>query len=259
MATKKAMLIDIKRCFGCLSCETACKQIHGFSTDPEPTLSDTAFTVVETRGDKFVRKICMHCEEPACASACPVGAISKSALGPVLYNADKCIGCRYCMLACPYSVPRYQWTKLAPFVKKCDLCSERIKAGGQPVCTEACPVQASVFGDRDTLIAEAWNRIRSDSSYEPRIYGLEEAGGASVFFVSDVPFEKLGFKTAPTGTQPMPTLTASALGDSPKVVIMGGTILSALYWVTQRRREVALAEAEEKAAITKMKGERSQP
>ncbi len=82
MAKQKAMLIDIKRCIGCLSCETACKQLHGFGTDPEPTLSDTAFTVVETRGDKFVRKVCMHCDDPACASACPVGAISKTALGP---------------------------------------------------------------------------------------------------------------------------------------------------------------------------------
>jgi len=257
MPRQKAILVDIKRCIGCLSCETACKQLHGFGTDPEPTLSDTAFTVVETRGNKFVRKICMHCEDPACASACPVGAISKSQLGPVLYNADKCMGCRYCMIACPYSVPRYQWTKLAPFVKKCDMCSDRIKTGGQPACVEACPAQASIFGNRDEMIAEAWNRIRTDSSYVPRIYGLEEAGGTCVLFVSDVPFEKLGLKAAPTGNQPMPTLTASALGDSPKVVIMGGTILSALYWVTQRRREVALAEAEEKATINKIKGEGS--
>ncbi len=151
MAKEKALLIDIKRCIGCMSCETACKQLHGFSTDPEPVLSDTAFTVVETRNDKFVRKLCMHCDDPACASACPVGAISKMALGPVVYDADKCIGCRYCMLACPYQVPRYQWTKLAPFVKKCDLCVDRVKAGKPTACAEACPVQATVFGDRDEL------------------------------------------------------------------------------------------------------------
>ncbi len=151
MPKQKAMLIDIKRCVGCLSCETACKQLHGFSPEPEPTLSDTAFTVVETRGAKFVRKICMHCNDPACASACPVGALSKTPLGPVVYNADKCIGCRYCMLACPYQVPRYQWTKLAPFVKKCDMCSERIKAGKSTACAEACPVQATIFGNRDDL------------------------------------------------------------------------------------------------------------
>jgi len=257
MATRKAMLIDIKRCIGCMGCETACKQLHGFSPDPEPTLSDTAFTVIETRGDKFVRKVCMHCDDPACASACPVGAISKSPAGPVVYDADKCIGCRYCMLACPYSVPRYQWAKLAPFVKKCDLCAERVKLGGQPACTEACPAQASVFGNRDELIAEAWQRIRSDSSYVPHIYGLEEAGGGSVFFVSDVPFEKLGFKAAPTGNRPVPSLTTAALGDSPKVVIMGGSILSALYWVTQRRREVALAEAAEQSSGRNTKDRRS--
>ncbi|HVP50142.1 MAG TPA: 4Fe-4S dicluster domain-containing protein, partial [Candidatus Bathyarchaeia archaeon] len=191
-------------------------------------------------------KLCMHCNDPACASACPVGAIKKTPLGPVVYDAGKCIGCRYCMLACPYSVPRYQWAKLAPYVKKCDLCAERVKAGRQPACTEACPVQASIFGERDALITEAWSRIRSDASYVPRIYGVEEAGGGSVLFVSDVEFEKLGFKPLPTGSQPVPTLTASAMGDSPKVVIMGGSILAALYWITQRRRDVAMAEAAEK-------------
>jgi len=257
MPKQIAMLIDIKKCVGCDSCEAACKQLHVFNTEAEPTLSDTAFTVNESSGDKFVRKVCMHCNDPACASACPVGAIKKTSLGPVVYDADKCIGCRYCMLASPYQVPRYQWSKLAPFVKKCDLCSERVKAGNQPACTEACPVQASIFGDRDALIADAWNRIRSDSSYVPRIYGVQEAGGGSVLFVSDVEFEKLGFKPVPTGNQPLPTLTAAAMGDSPKVVVMGGTILSALYWITQRRREVALAEAEEKSAIDRIKQERS--
>jgi len=164
----------------------------------------------------------------------------------VVYDAGKCIGCRYCMLACPYQVPRYQWTKLVPFVKKCNMCAERVGTGSQPACTEACPVQASIFGDRDELVAEAWNRIRSDSSYVPRIYGMQEAGGGSVFFISDVEFEKLGFKPLPTGTQPMPTLSAAAMSDSPKVVVIGGTILSALYWITQRRHEVALAETQQK-------------
>src|SRR3974390_2487848 len=257
MPKQKAMLIDIKRCIGCGSCETACKQLHGFNPDPEPTLSDTTFTVIEPRGDKFVRKVCMHCNDPACASACPVGAIKKTALGPVVYDAGKCIGCRYCMLACPYQVPRYQWTKLAPFVKKCDLCSERLKAGGQPACTEACPVQASVFGDRNQLIADAWERIRSDASYVPQIYGLQEAGGGVVLFASEVDFENLVSKPLPTGNQPVPSLTASALGDSPKVVIMGGTILSALYWITQRRREDALAESAGKSGVNQSNEERN--
>ena len=92
MIKQKAMLIDIKKCIGCGSCVAACKQLHGFNAEPEPTLSDTAFTVIEPRGDKFVRKVCMHCNDPACASACPVGAIKKTALGPVVYDAGKCIG-----------------------------------------------------------------------------------------------------------------------------------------------------------------------
>ena len=257
----KGILYDSTLCIGCRACEGACAARWGLPYDDriaaEEKISAHKLTAVETHGDHFSRRLCMNCAQPACASVCPVGAINKSALGPVVYDAGKCIGCRYCMLACPYQVPRYQWTKLAPYVKKCDFCSERVKAGNQPACTEACPVQGSIFGDRDELIAEAWNRIRSDSSYVPRIYGLQEAGGGSVLFVSDVEFEKLGFKPVPTGNQPVPTLTAAAMGDSPKVVIMGGTILSALYWITQRRRDVALTEAEEKAAITRIKGERS--
>src|ERR1051326_4824766 len=183
MPSQKAMLIDIKRCIGCMSCETACKQLHGFNTDPEPTLSETALTVVETRGDKFVRKLCMHCEDPACASACPVGALGKTPLGPVAYNADKCIGCRYCMLACPFQVPRYEWTKLAPYVKKCDMCAGRLTKGGLPACVQACPTGASLFGNRDDLLAEAQKRILDNSAYVRHIYGSEEVGGTSVFFL----------------------------------------------------------------------------
>jgi len=271
----KAMLIDTTKCIGCRACQVACKSwnnLPGESTRFSETWSNPRYLdadnytriifreVATPEGDlrwHFISRRCMHCLTPACASACPVGALKKLPDGPVVYNDDTCIGCRYCMLACPYQVPRYQWTKLAPYVKKCDLCSERVTTGGQPACTEACPVQASVFGDRDQLIADAWERIRSDSRYVPQIYGLQEAGGGSVLFVSDVEFEKLGFKPLPTGNQPLPTLTASALGDSPKVVIMGGTILSALYWITQRRREVALAESAGKSGVNQSNEERN--
>jgi formate dehydrogenase iron-sulfur subunit len=109
---------------------------------------------------------------------------------------------------------------------------------------EACPVEASVFGNRDALLNEAWSRIRSDSSYVPRIYGAEEFGGTSVLYVTDVPFEKLGFVKPPIGNQPLPTLSAAALSESPMVVLVGGSMLSALYWITQRRKLVVLAEAE---------------
>jgi ferredoxin len=134
--------------------------------------------------------MCMHCQDPACASACLVGALKKTALGPVTYDASKCIGCRYCLVACPFSVPRYEWTKLVPFVKKCDMCGARQAQGQAPACVEACPVGASIVGWRDEILEEAERRILGDSKYVKHIYGSEEAGGTSVFFISDVPFEK---------------------------------------------------------------------
>ncbi len=240
----KAMLIDITKCVGCRQCEQICKQIHGFSEEHEPTLSATAFTVIEERGDKYVRRLCMHCEDPACASACPVGALKKTAQGAVRYEGNKCIGCRYCMIACPFAVPRYEWSKLAPYVAKCDLCAERVLAGKPTACAQVCPTGATLFGDRDELLAEAHKRIAENAAYVRKIYGEMEVGGTSVFYLSDVPFEKLGFVTAPM-TQPMTSLSAAALGEVPTVVLVGGSLLAGLYWFTQRRREVARAEAAE--------------
>ncbi len=243
----KAMLIDITKCIGCRQCEQVCKEIHHFPAEQEPTLSATALTVVEERGDKFVRRLCMHCQEPACASVCPVGALKKTAAGPVVYDGKKCIGCRYCMLGCPYSVPRYEWSKLVPYVKKCDMCAERLLAGKPTACSEACPVQATVFGDRDELLEEAQKRIRENPAYVYRIYGTEEeVGGASVFFLSNVPFEKLGF-VKPPQTQALPALSEAALGEMPTVVMVGGSLLAGLYWFTERRRQVMATEAAEKA------------
>jgi formate dehydrogenase iron-sulfur subunit len=220
--------------------------------ETESKLSPTALTVIEERGDKFVRRMCMHCQDPACASACLVGALKKTWLGAVTYDASKCIGCRYCLVACPFNVPRYEWSKLVPFVKKCDMCYERQAKGQPPACVEACPTGASIQGWRDEILEEAQRRILADSNYVKRIYGSEEAGGSSVFFISDVPFEKLGFTTAPT--QPLPVLTANALGDVPTVVLVGGALLSGLYWITQRRAEVALAEAKEKHSTNDKEG-----
>ncbi len=251
MEKRKAILVDIKRCIGCQQCEQACQQAHGFPVEHQAKLSDTALTIVEQKGEKFVRRMCLHCEEPACASACLVGALKKSALGPVTYDANKCMGCRYCMIACPQGVPKYQWTKLAPYVKKCDMCYDRQMTGGKPACVEACPVEASVFGDRDALMKEAWERIRSDSGYVPRIYGSEEFGGTDVFYISDVAFEDLGFVKPVTGSQPLPTLSAAALGESPTVVLVGGSMLAGLYWISQRKKEVAMAELREASEANK--------
>jgi len=247
---EKALLIDVTKCVGCRMCENTCKEVHGFPTDvPTPTLSATALTVVQEYPDssKFVRRLCQHCEEPACASACLVGAIRKTELGPVTYDDKKCMGCRYCMVACPYQVPKYQWSKLAPLMKKCDMCYDRVRAGKQTACAEACPTGATTFGSREEMLQLAHKTIAESSTYVQHIYGEEELGGASVLYVTDVPFEKLGFITPPNKEEPMPALSAAALGDSPTVVLVGGSLLAGLYWITDRRRAVALAEGKIKA------------
>jgi len=244
MGHTRAILVDITKCIGCRSCEQACKEIHGFPKEAEAKLSPTALTVIEDHGDKYVRRMCMHCLEPACASACLVGALKKTSAGPVTYDAGKCIGCRYCIVACPFNVPRYEWTKLVPYVKKCDMCEERQRNGQAPGCVEACPTGASMVGWRDEILEEAQRRILG-GGYVKHIYGSEEAGGTSVFFISDVPFEKLGFGAPPK--QAMPVLTANALGDVPTVVLVGGGLLSGLYWITQRRQAVSAAEARSSA------------
>jgi formate dehydrogenase iron-sulfur subunit len=126
------------------------------------------------------------------------------------------------------------------------MCAGRLAKGQPPACVEACPVQASTAGDRDDILEEAERRILNDSKYAKHIYGSDEVGGTSVFFISDVPFEKLGFPIV--SKQPMPLLTASALGDGPTVILVGGALLSGLYWITERRAQVALAEAREMSA-----------
>ncbi len=243
--TRKALLIDITKCIGCQTCAVVCKQEHGLAGDPEPHLSATALTVVADKDGKFVRKQCMHCDQPACASACLVGAIKKTEFGPVVYDKSKCVGCRYCMMACPQSVPRYEWSKLAPYMKKCDMCAERVAAGRPTACAENCPVQATIFGDRDEILREARKRVVEDTKYVPHIYGEREFGGASMLFISDVEFEKLGF-VVPNTDEPLPEVSKAALDEAPMVVLVGGTMLAGLYWITNRRQEVLMAEAQKK-------------
>lgn len=241
-APRKGMLIDITKCIGCQSCSAACKSLHNFPPEPEAKLSDTAFTVLEEHNGKFVRRLCMHCERPTCESVCPVGAIRKLESGPVVYDEDACMGCRYCLQACPFQVPAYQWNALAPYVRKCDFCAERQERGEQPACVEACPVGAVQFGNRDDLLLEAQRRIREKENGVAYLYGATEAGGTSMLFVSDISFEKLGFNTA-LSSDPLPPLAITALGEAPLVGTIGSALLASLYWITQRRREVALAES----------------
>ena len=156
------------------------------------------------------------------------------------------MGCRYCMIACPFNVPRYEWSKPIPVVRKCDGCIERQREGRPTACTEACPAEATVGGTREELLAEAKKRIADNpGAYHPVIYGEDTVGGTNVFVLSPVPFEQLGMKVG-LGNDPMPNLTWAALSKIPKVVVGGAVGLSAIYWITHRREEVAAAEHGEK-------------
>jgi len=244
----RALLFDITRCVGCRACAQACKEAHGFpGTGEETELDATTYTVLLDKGDdRYLRRMCMHCADPSCVSACPVGAFTKTELGPVVYDAGKCMGCRYCMIACPFNVPRYEWSKPVPVVRKCDGCIDRQREGKIPACAEACPAEATVAGTREELLAEARKRIADNPrAYHPVIYGEHEVGGTNVLVLSPVPFEQLGMKTG-LGNDPMPNLTWAALSKIPKVVVGGVVGLSAIYWITHRREEVAAAEHEEK-------------
>ena len=242
----KSILVDTTRCIGCGACVLACKEANDLPQNDDKDLSAQTLNVLETHGSVHVRKFCMHCEDPTCASVCPVGALHKTGTGPVVYDADRCMGCRYCMMACPFRIPRYQWKLLLPKVKKCIMCAPRQAKGLQPACTEACPVQASIFGERDDLLREAETRLKQNpSGYVQHIYGKEEVGGTSVLYLSAVPFAQLGFPTD-LPRDPLPMYTYRVLAKIPDLVTLGGALLGGIWWITNRRKDVARAEAEKK-------------
>lgn len=231
------ILNDLTKCSGCGACALACQQINGLPAVERPSkLSETTFTFVRQSHGVNIRRNCMHCLDPTCASACPVGALHKTSEGPVVYDESRCIGCRYCMLACPFNVPTYEWHSVHPGVRKCSMCFEnRVRHGEQPACTSVCPTGATLFGERDALVEEAKRRIATaPDRYVDHIYGLQEAGGTSVLFLSGIPFEDLGFATK-LGDEPFPKLTWNILSRLPNVVGIGGVALAGIYWVISRR------------------------
>jgi len=279
----KTTLIDITNCIGCRACQVACKQWNdreGESTELLPTLgfqnpatlSSRTYTLIsfhETEDPKtaeglhysFVMRRCFHCLEPACVSACPTTALYRQADGPVSYDYSKCIGCRYCMLACPWDVPTAQWDSLAPKIEKCTHCADRtgqpvaIARNGAPLsdqdskgfldristpaCVKACPADALRFGEREEMLALAKKRIADrPDKYVDHIYGEKEAGGTSVLYLSAVPFASIGFPQL--SEKPYPAHTKLALKLVPPAVLALGAVLGAAY-VSFKRRAAAVA------------------
>ncbi|MDJ0783237.1 MAG: 4Fe-4S dicluster domain-containing protein [Desulfosarcinaceae bacterium] len=299
------VLHDIVRCIGCRRCEAACNAVNELPAPAEPfddlkvlerkrRSSAGVYTVVNRYGapptadsaplsgasPAYVKKQCNHCLEPACASACFVKAFTKTPEGAVIYDAKVCVGCRYCMIACPFEIPAYEYDNpLTPEVTKCTMCHPRIVEGLLPGCVEACPTEALIYGKREDLLAMARRRIgKHPDQYVEHIYGEREMGGTNWLYLAGEPFENLGLRTD-LGTTSAPKLTSGALGAVPIVVGLWPVLLTGVYAMNKRKEKLAAeaqaaavaaaesaaaqtlteakekAAADQKAALEKLKGE----
>jgi formate dehydrogenase iron-sulfur subunit len=261
----KAFLIDMTKCTGCRGCQVACKQwnqldaekttfFSGEGYQNPPMMSEHTFTRIKFKDYQkngqnefaFYKEMCMHCNEPACASVCPVGAFKKTKEGPVTYDAERCIGCRFCMVACPFGVPKYEWSKAFPLVKKCTGCYSRVKDGKKPACATTC-ASAITYGERGEMIKEAKRRMASrPEKYLQKLYGAEEAGGTSVIYLTALPFDELGFKHVTK--RPLPSYTWQALRLVPGIFLTVGGSLSLLSWFTHRKDRLKIEEEQREAS-----------
>lgn len=248
------VLVDTTRCVGCRGCEAACSEANalpppeaaGGVPDPESGRVTTPerFTVVN-RADRpgpdgeprWAKSQCFHCLQPACEAACPVHALEKTPAGPVVYHADRCMGCRYCMVACPFGVPKYEYDKPIPYVRKCTFCAPRLAEGKAPACVSACPSGALTFGKRSEILDEARRRVWGADDGVRRVrkvYGEREAGGTSWVVVADVPFESLGYP-GNVSEEPAPSLTEAALSAVPAVMTLWPPLLAGLALMSRER------------------------
>lgn len=242
------ILYDAKACIGCRECENACKGRRDLPLVNEPELDADNWTIIKLYQEEenqhiysFIKRNCMHCIDPACVSACPVGAMQKTPEGPVIYDETICIGCRYCMAACPFDIPKYEWEKVFPRVQKCDMCVDRIAEGKEPACVETCKIGALKFGKRSDLLIEAHERIDSDPvNYVDKVYGENEVGGTSVLIISKVAHDKLGLPVLTSSS--LPSLTWPWMKAVPGVAVVVATLMTFLYWITGRKLKVAVQE-----------------
>ena len=254
------LLVDAVRCVGCRACVTRCREANGKAADVHVVdgaaydapvdLNAQTLTVIKRwddgRASGFVKAQCMHCVHPACASVCMLGALHKGAHGVVEYDASKCVGCRYCQVACPFNVPKFEWASAVPRIVKCELCRHRYAEGKGPACAEVCPRDAVTFGKRGALLAEAHRRLaaRADA-YAPEIYGETEGGGTNVLYLSPVDFRAIGLPAL--GTEPAPALSETVQHGIYQGFVAPIALLGALSFVTWRNRgSAAQAEKEDR-------------
>ncbi len=238
------ILFDAFMCGGCQTCEYTCAEIHGLPVPEDvPEIGkkrktdETRRTVVNaydtSGGEVAVKSQCMHCDNPACVSACLTQSMYKTKEGPVIWREDKCMGCRYCMVSCPFDVPKFEYHSPNPKIIKCDMCYDRIMEGKQPACVDICPAGAMVFGKKSDLIKEARKRIQEYPEwYTDYIYGEQEAGGTGFMYNAPVPFRELNFRMN-LEKKPYPELTKGFLYSVPSVFILWPTLLLGIHEATK--------------------------
>ena len=243
-----SILIDTTKCLGCRMCERACATANDL---PEPAKSvepgvvrdtgEDCWTVVNryetANGPVNVKTQCMHCLQPACASACLTRAMYKTDEGPVIWRGDKCMGCRFCMLSCPFDVPKFEYHSANPRIQKCRMCFERLQEGEMPACVSGCPAKATAYGTRTDMLDLAWSRVYAEpDKYVHHVYGEHEAGGTGVLYLASVPFEQLGFRTD-LSPQAYPTFTREFLYSVPFILTMFPPFLLAVSKATAGKRQ----------------------
>ena len=250
------VLVDLTRCVGCRSCEAACNKEQNlpapdvpfddksvFQEKRRPT--EKAYTVVnrydaKPGGAPVYRKIqCNHCNEPACLSSCFVNAYTKTKEGAVIYNPKVCVGCRNCLIACPFYVPGYSYSSaLNPVVKKCIFCYDtRLKYGKPPACVEVCPQEVLTFGYRKDLLKIGRDRIREKpDKYVDHIFGEKEVGGTSWLYLAGVNFDQVGFDTT-MSNDPILSNVKDFLGIVPMVLTIWPALFTGFHLLATKNKD----------------------
>ncbi len=247
-----SVLVDTTRCIGCRNCEVACATenelpVPHTSREVFKELRDTTtdqWTVVNRfdteAGEVFVKKQCMHCNQAACSTACLTQAMFKTEEGPVIWRESKCMGCRFCMVSCPFVIPRFEYLSANPKIQKCILCYDRVSEGQKPACVEACPVDALEFGSRREMEREAQNRVADyPNKYFDHIYGQHEVAGTGWMYLSAVSFDQLGFRTD-LSTESVPALTQNFLFSVPVVFLLWPAFLNGMRYMKSNEDAVQI-------------------
>ena len=221
-------LIDTRFCTGCNTCFYKCVQENRLHQQVARGFSRT---VVLIQDNGLLQHRCMHCENPSCVASCPSGAFYKTPEGIVLHNPQHCIGCKTCVVACPFNVP--QWDLQKKEFVKCTMCIHRVLKGINPACVEACPTGALTFGDRGEILNTAKKLSEANKLY---MYGMEENGGTGVIML---------MKEKPVNIGYPDVASYSITGRGPST-IMGAAAVATLVYVGLKKYSDRRKQIEEK-------------